>query len=67
MRVIKKLNNWSIKEKTEKEIPEGYTLKQGYAIFAPDGTFQEDNLTYEQAEEFCKNNLDWTKRGKKIV
>lgn len=62
MKIIKRINNWIIKEKKENEIPQGYTLKQGYAVFTPDKKLMEDNLTYQQAVEFCVNNTDWIQR-----
>ena len=62
MKAIKTVNRWIIKEKRLEEIPAMCGDNQGYAVFAPDGRWTEDNLTYEQAIEFCKNNLDWIKK-----
>jgi hypothetical protein len=62
MRTIKKINNWIIKEKREDEIPQGFDITQGYAVYTPDKVLQEDNLTYIQAVEFCKEKTDWIRK-----
>ena len=51
---IKQINNWTIY----------YTELQQYAVYNPAGICIEDRLTLQQAEEFCRQNLDYvTKRG----
>jgi hypothetical protein len=55
MKEVKQINNWIIKEN-------GMGL---YCIYSPLKKCMEDNLTLEQAESFCKENLDYiSKRNK---
>lgn len=48
---IKQINNWIIR----------YTEIYQYSVWGPDGRCYEDRLTFEQAEEFCKENTDFIK------
>ena len=59
MKKIKQKNNWIIKEKRLDEIPMGQSEDRKYCIFSPNGTFMEDNLTYDEAMKFCETNLDF--------
>lgn len=60
MKKIKQVNNWIIKEKRHDEVPSNLPLERCYAIFSPNGKiFQEDNLTWEEAIEFCQENKDY--------
>lgn len=59
MKELKRINKWIIKEKSLDEVPANIADDRRYAVFAPDGTFQEDNLTLAEAEEFCEDNLDF--------
>jgi hypothetical protein len=61
MKQYKQINNWTIKEKSLDEIPHPMTEENRFAVFAPDGRWMEDNLTLEQAEEYCNENLDFVK------
>ena len=56
MKNVGKLHRWIIKEKHIGEIPLGTDPKLKYAIFAPDGRWMEDNLTWQQAVDFCEEN-----------
>lgn len=62
MKKIRQINNWIIKEKSISEVPLNEDIFKCYAVFSPTGVFQEDNLTYEQAIKFCRENLDWVKK-----
>ena len=61
MKTIKQINNLIIKQKGLGEITSftGAYMLNRYVVFAPKGICLEDNLTLEQAEEFCKNTLDF--------
>ena len=49
---IKQINNLLIR----------YTDAYLYAVWTPDGRCWEDRLTLEEAEEFCRKTLDFTKK-----
>src|SRR3990167_3174558 len=61
MKKILQINNWVIKEKNDDEIPLSISLTQRYCVFAPNGRFMEDNLTLQQAINFCNDNEDYVK------
>ena len=65
MKKIKQINNWTIKEKSIGEVPKWIADNRKYGVFSPSGIFMEDNLTLEEAESFCKENLDYVKNNKK--
>jgi len=64
MHKVKQINNWIIKEKRLDEMPLSTDLERKYCVFSPSGIFQEDNLTLQEAEEFCKDNLDYVNYAK---
>lgn len=59
MKKIKQLNNWIIKEKNWSELPSNVEAFRKFCVFSPTGIFQEDNLSYEEAVDFCKRNKDY--------
>ena len=63
MKRHKQINHWIIKEKRLDEIPAHLPETQRFAVFSPYGIWQEDNLTEEQAIDFCKTNLDYAKKS----
>lgn len=65
MRKVKQLNNWIIKEKRIGEVPMNLSTDHRYVVFSPTGKCQEDNLTIDQAVEFCETNLDYIQKGRK--
>lgn len=52
-RRIKQINNWIIR----------YTEIYQYSVWSPDGRCYEDRLTLEQAENYCKENMDFVRRS----
>jgi aromatic ring-opening dioxygenase LigB subunit len=64
MKKIKQINNWTIKEKALKEVPKHIADNRKYVVFSPTDICQEDNLTYDEAVEFCQNNLDHVQKSK---
>jgi aromatic ring-opening dioxygenase LigB subunit len=59
MKKVKQINNLIIKEKRPDEIATFEKEEQRYCVFTPHGIYLEDNLTLEQAEDFCKNTKDF--------
>lgn len=53
-KTIKRKNNLTIK----------YDKNYQYIVVAPDKRILEDRMTLEQAEEFCKNTLDFKMKKK---
>ena len=51
-RKIRQINNLTIR----------YTDLYQYSVWTPNGQCWEDNLTLEQAIEFCKETTDFCKR-----
>lgn len=49
---IKQINNLVIR----------YSEMYGYSVYTPDGRCWEDNLTLEQAEQYCKDTKDFLRR-----
>jgi len=49
---IRQINNLTIR----------YTESYQYAIWTPDGRCWEDRMTLSEAEEICRNTVDFVKR-----
>ena len=49
---IKQINNLIIR----------YSEMYGYSVYTPDGICWEDNLTLEQAEQYCRETKDFLRR-----
>lgn len=62
MKKVKQINNYIIKEKRKDEMPLGIETYRKYVVFAPDGKCIEDNLTYQEAEKFCKNDYTYIRK-----
>lgn len=62
MKFYKKINGWVIKEKKIDEVPSTIEDNRRYGVFTPEDRFMEDNLTLDEAIEFCNNNDDFAKK-----
>lgn len=71
MKKVKQINNLVIKyreiEKIDStaigdHVTEYNPPLQDYSVWTPDNRCLEDRLTLEQAEEFCKETLDFVRR-----
>lgn len=67
MKRVKQINNLVIKQDTVKYIyRNGYTFANSnygfYRVYTPNGICLEDRLTLKEAEDFCKETLDFVKR-----
>lgn len=59
---IQQLNNWIIKEKSLDQVPSWIEYNRRYSVWSPDKKCMEDNLTIEEAREFCIENLDYLRK-----
>lgn len=61
MKKVMVKNRWVIRKKRDDQVPSHLPLERRYVVFSPDGECMEDNLTYDEAIEFCTENLDHVK------
>jgi len=62
MEKVRQINNLIIKQKKEEEVPFGLPVERCFIVVAPDGKVLEDNLTKEEAIDFCQEVTDFVRK-----